>query len=67
MKQPKVTIEQEIILTKFINIRNQLSVNDMFLLYNTLNHMVNKECEYEPDDIKPYKKLAKKIRGMLVK
>jgi len=51
-------------LSKYIKIRNSLSPEEMFLLYNTLNHLVNSKTLYA-DDMRPYSRLAKKIRGML--
>lgn len=61
-----MTQQTKIDWVKYISIRNSLTMEEMFLLYNTLNHFVNSK-EYYTEDIRQYKKLAKKIREMLVK
>jgi hypothetical protein len=62
----KLESKQKVDLSEYIRIRNSLSVNDMFLLYNTLNFFVSKN-HLEKDDMKPYKKLRKTVIGMLTR
>lgn len=58
-------IVQEIPYKKeLIAIRDSLSIEEMFILYNSLNYLINSNMYYKKD-IKLYTKLAKKIQGRL--
>jgi hypothetical protein len=49
---------------ELITLRDSLSIEEMFILYNSLNNFINSNMYYK-EDIRPYTKLAKKIQGKL--